>query len=630
MANILYEYKGSVFCIREYGWGQSRTTYTITGFRSVADDLWIPPDYAGSRIISTVDLVPENIHTNPNRFQYNVKRLHIPAFVETLQTNNCIFPNLTEILVDPNNKYYQAIGSLLIRKDILEYVFHAGMQPSCTLPKEIQKIGNYAFQNSLCREIIFENPDVTLEKYAFQDSMWINQRVPLLMAGHTLYRSYTSGSSLTIPDNVKAFDSSAFSMTSLSLTEIITSRPLPQACINSLSNQLRRYIFLKTPNKILLPPIRSCEALEYFELRSASSKYCTVDGVLFSADMKKLLFYPAGKPDKSYRIPDGVETIHTSAFQNCTCLEEIIMPDSVRKLGQAAFYNCKKLKTIHFSDNITDIPGTSDFVKEGVFENCKALSNNIQFPPKLRHIGSYAFYGCDLSEINIPDSVEYIGEYTFASYTMDQNYGMNSMLKRCTLPASVIQIGRGAIAGAKHVTATEGTARGLICAIEAIPPDHKISHPHPNMLWLGADITMNRIDGNIEYLDIPQNLTTESRMHIDVAWNQPEFDFDEYEECFDGITNTEEKQLFALDLYNRQGDECFCADYLKRIAPKLAETLIQNRAETRLVELLKYQFLTDNALRKLLKLTNEAEMNTASAYIMQAMSKQKSKKSLKL
>lgn len=630
MADILYEYKGSIFCINEWGWNRNHTTYTITGFRSVADDLWIPPDYAGSLITPEVKLVPENFYNNPNKFHYNVKRLHIPAFVQRIQTNNCVFPNLIEILVDPQNKYYQAMGSMLIRKGTLEYVFNAGMMRSCTIPKEIQKIGDYAFQNSLCLEIIFENPDVTLEKYAFQDSMWMNQKVPLLLAGNTLYRSYTPEPSLTIPDNVKAFDSSAFSMTSLNLREIITPRPLPLSCISSLSKQLHRYILLKTPNKINLTTIRSCEALEYFELRSSSNKYCTVNGVLFSADMKKLLFYPAGKPDKFYHIPDGVESIHTSAFQNCTCLEEIIMPDSVRKLGQASFYNCKKLKTIRFSNNITDIPGTSDFVKEGVFENCKALGNNIQFPPKLRHIGSYAFFGCDLSEINIPDFVEYIGEYAFASYTMDLNYGLNSMLKHCTLPPSVIQIGRGAIAGTKHVTATEGTARGLICAIEAIPPSNKINTIYNNMLWLGSDITMNRINGSIEYIDIPQNLNTESRMHIDMAWNQPEFDFDEYEECFEGITNTEEKQLFALDLYHRQGDKCFCADYLRRVAAKLAETLIQNRAETRLIELLKYRFLTDNALRKLLKLTNEAEMATASAYIMQALSNKKKSSSLKL
>ena len=264
-----------------------------------------------------------------------------------------------------------------------------------------------------------------------------------------------------------------------------------------------------------------------------------------------------------------------------------------------------------------------------MFEGCFNLSDDIQFPKNLRHIGSFAFFGCGLKNIVIPDKVDYIGEYAFACYGFYQN-GDNTSLESCILPPSIAYLGRGAIAGANEVTVTEGSARGLICALQAVPPAHNAGPIYNYMLWLSSTIHMKRRDGSIVYIDIPKNLNTESRMHIDVAWNQPEFDFDEYEECFEGITDTEEKQLFAFDIYCREGEDCACADYVRRIASKLAESLVKKKNEARLVVLIQHQLLSDNALRKLLKLTNEAGMNTAAAYIMQAMSKKTKSKSLKL
>ena len=42
--------------------------------------------------------------------------------------------------------------------------------------------------------------------------------------------------------------------------------------------------------------------------------YSSADGVLFGKDMKDLCFYPTGKKDDVYRIPDSVETIWPFAF----------------------------------------------------------------------------------------------------------------------------------------------------------------------------------------------------------------------------------------------------------------------------------------------------------------------------
>lgn len=47
-----------------------------------------------------------------------------------------------------------------------------------------------------------------------------------------------------------------------------------------------------------------------------SAHITTVDGVVFSKDMTELHFYPSGKKDVNYEIPEGVVTIRNSAFEH--------------------------------------------------------------------------------------------------------------------------------------------------------------------------------------------------------------------------------------------------------------------------------------------------------------------------
>lgn len=82
--------------------------------------------------------------------------------------------------------------------------------------------------------------------------------------------------------------------------------------------------------------------------------YKSVDGVLFSKDMKRLICYPCGKSDKEYCVPDGVEIIETEAFLNVEHLEHISFPESLEEIETGAFTACVKLKE---TDEIRAFPG---------------------------------------------------------------------------------------------------------------------------------------------------------------------------------------------------------------------------------------------------------------------------------
>lgn len=85
------------------------------------------------------------------------------------------------------------------------------------------------------------------------------------------------------------------------------------------------------------------------EVPEENTLCCTVDGVLFSSDMKKLLLFPSGSHITDYVIPDTVEEIGDYAFFGCCGLKSITIPAGVRHIGKSAFEFCLGLETIYYN-----------------------------------------------------------------------------------------------------------------------------------------------------------------------------------------------------------------------------------------------------------------------------------------
>ena len=79
--------------------------------------------------------------------------------------------------------------------------------------------------------------------------------------------------------------------------------------------------------------------------------YTTVDSVLFTKDMSRLIQYPIGRTEKSYTIPAGVETIGGEAFFYCESLTTVEIPASVTSIEGYAFYACGNLSKVIYMGN---------------------------------------------------------------------------------------------------------------------------------------------------------------------------------------------------------------------------------------------------------------------------------------
>ncbi len=114
----------------------------------------------------------------------------------------------------------------------------------------------------------------------------------------------------------------------------------------------------------------------------------------------------AGREDlRRVILPEGTTAIGSEAFTGCTALEEVILPSTLTEIGAAAFAGCEHLSKI-------ELPSSLLIIGEGAFLDCTAL-HQITLPQGLRSIEPMAFWNSGLYAVDVPESVERIGENAF-------------------------------------------------------------------------------------------------------------------------------------------------------------------------------------------------------------------------
>ncbi len=148
-------------------------------------------------------------------------------------------------------------------------------------------------------------------------------------------------------------------------------------------------------------------------------------------------------------IPKSVTEIDNDVFSSCEKLESIEIPENVTVIGAGAFKFCRKLKNVVIPESVTKIGGlafyNTKWLKEKRKENFLVIVNNIiidaskckddvVIPKGIIGISEFALSNKWIKSVEIPESVEYIGNLAF-------NKGTNLILKKGDIKVRIKLLG---------------------------------------------------------------------------------------------------------------------------------------------------------------------------------------------
>ena len=225
--------------------------------------------------------------------------------------------------------------------------------------------------------------------------------------GNGAFSSCKNLTSVRLPESLVRIESYAFAETKLS------SITLPKG-VKFLDGEVN----ISKPDEPYGDVFDYCELLEEVNVDEANTVYASVDGMLLTKDLKTLLFCP--QLNIAEAVPEGVEDIYPGAFYRCK-KSTISLPNSLKTIGEAAFKS-KYLESIVIPEGVTRI-------EEETFEGCDKLSS-ITLPKGLTYIAGEAFKYCPITNIDLGESLVFIGDDAF----------MGTKLTSVTLPKSLLVI----------------------------------------------------------------------------------------------------------------------------------------------------------------------------------------------
>jgi hypothetical protein len=216
--------------------------------------------------------------------------------------------------------------------------------------KRVNRLNYYLFRD--CRSITgITIPDgiTTIEAGTFYGCSGLtNVLLPdsITIIGDTSFIYCVSLTSIKIPDNVKSIGEGAFfscGLTNITLPDSLTTIG-KQAFYNC--DELTNITIPGSVSYIGESAFSSCDNLETINVSADNVSYSSIDGILYSKDLRTLVAYPNNR-EGVITISDNVTDVAIYAFNTCRKLTGIIIPDSVTAIGNYAFEGCTNLEAIN-------------------------------------------------------------------------------------------------------------------------------------------------------------------------------------------------------------------------------------------------------------------------------------------
>ena len=174
--------------------------------------------------------------------------------------------------------------------------------------------------------------------YKVQEDVLFNQDGSQLLAALT-----SKTGEYTVPQGVTTIGQSAFADSEL--TTITLSSTVSSIESNAFLN---------------------CASLTGVYVDEDNPYFTSVDGVLYSKDMTRLIFYPLSKTDEEYVVPEGVSYVTAGAVSGNTHLKSLTLPGNAITIEAGGFSNLENLETLTFKH--ANVSG------DGAFAGCTGIT----------------------------------------------------------------------------------------------------------------------------------------------------------------------------------------------------------------------------------------------------------------
>lgn len=253
---------------------------------------------------------------------------------------------------------------------------------------------------------------------------------------------------LTIPASYKHTDGNYYTVVAIAPHAIENISKITEICIPSTIISIGETREGETGE---LLNFANCTALQKFTVYDDNKVFSSIDGLLYLGD-KSLMAVPkmvAVTSSGSFTVPAQTQYIAASAFADNSTISSLTLPagctiernGGLNLANKIAFYYLSGTgSTLSTSDRMLIADGNRvvSFPRRGTpYKNYTAT-----MPPTVTEIEEYAFANTEYVNYIELGSVEKIGRMAFA----------DSNLKNITLPASVTEIGTGALSNCLDIT----------------------------------------------------------------------------------------------------------------------------------------------------------------------------------
>lgn len=358
----------------------------------------------------------------------NVSKIGEKAFLDC--------PHLKSINISEENQYYSSKNGVLMDKNQTLLIQAPTQITSFNMPNTVTKIDKYAFEDCVkLSDIKLSSTLKTIDDEAFYGCKKLKRlEIPasVISIGEYAFVSCRTLKSIVIPKNVSSIGKYAFS-----------------------NNQLSS-----------------------IEVEKGNKKYSSQNGALYNYNKTKLIKVPETKT--SFTIINTTLTISSCAFSECQ-LKSIKIPNGVTTIESYAFENCIKLTS-------AEIPKSATNIQVDAFMNCENIVLKVY--PKSKGLTYAKKYGIDYKtlkevpitkvKLNVSKKTLNVGStYTLKATITPSNTSDSKILSWSSSNKNIVTVNNGVIKAIKKGTATitvkTSNGKKTTCKVTVTSPNQKIS-----------------------------------------------------------------------------------------------------------------------------------------------------------